>query len=76
MYDIIVVGARCAGSAVALLLARQGHKVLLVDRSSFPSDFSLLDSLHPSVWGRPTKEMGSFGQSHPVGLPCDYDFPL
>lgn len=38
MYDIIVVGARCAGSAVALLLARKGYKVLLVDRSAFPSD--------------------------------------
>jgi 2-polyprenyl-6-methoxyphenol hydroxylase-like FAD-dependent oxidoreductase len=32
------VGARCAGSATALLLARKGYKVLLVDRSSFPSD--------------------------------------
>lgn len=38
MYDAIVVGARCAGSATALLLARQGHKVLLVDRAAFPSD--------------------------------------
>lgn len=38
MYDIIVVGARCAGSAVALLLARKGYKVLLLDRSTFPSD--------------------------------------
>ena len=38
MYDIIVVGARCAGSAVALLLARRGYKVLLLDRSTFPSD--------------------------------------
>ena len=32
MYDAIVVGARCAGSPVALLLARKGYKVLLVDR--------------------------------------------
>jgi len=38
MYDAVVVGARCAGSATALLLARKGYKVLLVDRSSFPSD--------------------------------------
>lgn len=38
MFDAIVVGARCAGSATALLLARHGHKVLLVDRSTFPSD--------------------------------------
>jgi len=38
MYDAIVVGARCAGSPMALLLARKGYKVLLVDRSTFPSD--------------------------------------
>jgi flavin-dependent dehydrogenase len=38
MYDAIVVGARCAGSAISLLLARKGYKVLLVDRASFPSD--------------------------------------
>jgi 2-polyprenyl-6-methoxyphenol hydroxylase-like FAD-dependent oxidoreductase len=38
MYDAIVVGARCAGSPVAMLLARHGHRVLLVDRTTFPSD--------------------------------------
>jgi flavin-dependent dehydrogenase len=38
MYDAIVVGARCAGSPTAMLLARKGHKVLVVDRARFPSD--------------------------------------
>ncbi len=38
MYDAIVVGARCSGSPTAMLLARAGHRVLLVDRSRFPSD--------------------------------------
>ena len=38
MYDAIVVGARCAGSPTAMLLARRGLKVLLVDRATFPSD--------------------------------------
>ena len=37
-WDAIVVGARCAGSPTALLLARAGHRVLLVDRVRFPSD--------------------------------------
>lgn len=37
-YDVIVVGARCAGSPVAMLLARAGRRVLLVDRAHFPSD--------------------------------------
>ena len=38
MYDVIVVGARVAGSPTAMLLARRGYKVLLVDRDEFPSD--------------------------------------
>jgi flavin-dependent dehydrogenase len=37
MYDAIIIGARCAGSPTAMLLARQGYKVLLVDRAKFPS---------------------------------------
>ena len=37
-YDAIVVGARCAGSPTAMLLARHGYRVLLVDRARFPSD--------------------------------------
>ncbi len=37
-YDAIVVGARCAGSPTAMLLARHGHRVLLVDRARFPAD--------------------------------------
>lgn len=38
MYDVIVVGARCGGAPLAMLLARAGHRVALVDRASFPSD--------------------------------------
>jgi flavin-dependent dehydrogenase len=38
VYDAIVVGGRCAGAPTAMLLARQGHRVLLVDRARFPSD--------------------------------------
>jgi 2-polyprenyl-6-methoxyphenol hydroxylase-like FAD-dependent oxidoreductase len=36
--DVIVVGARCAGSPTAMLLAQLGYRVLLLDRASFPSD--------------------------------------
>jgi 2-polyprenyl-6-methoxyphenol hydroxylase-like FAD-dependent oxidoreductase len=38
MYDTIIVGARCAGASTAMLLARRGFKVLLVDKAAFPSD--------------------------------------
>jgi 2-polyprenyl-6-methoxyphenol hydroxylase-like FAD-dependent oxidoreductase len=37
-YDAIVVGARVAGATTAMLLARQGLRVLAVDRVSFPCD--------------------------------------
>lgn len=37
-FDAIVVGARCAGSPTAMLLARKGYRVLVVDRATFPSD--------------------------------------
>jgi len=47
MYDAIVVGARCAGSPTAMLLARKGYRVLLVDRASFPSDTMSTHLIHP-----------------------------
>jgi 2-polyprenyl-6-methoxyphenol hydroxylase-like FAD-dependent oxidoreductase len=56
-YDVIVVGARCAGAPTAMLLARRGHRVLLVDRATFPSDTVSTHLLHaPGVaalarWG-------------------------
>jgi flavin-dependent dehydrogenase len=37
-YDVIVVGARCAGASLAALLARAGVRVAVVERASFPSD--------------------------------------
>src|SRR5215471_5541557 len=57
MYDAIVVGARAAGSPTAMLLARKGHRVLLVDRAGFPSDTLSTHYIHqPGVarlrrWG-------------------------
>jgi len=38
VYDAIVIGARVAGSPTAMLLARKGYRVLLVDRANFPCD--------------------------------------
>ena len=37
-YDVIVVGGRCAGASTAMLLAQRGHDVLVLDRTSLPSD--------------------------------------
>src|SRR5262252_74108 len=57
MYDAIIVGARAAGSPTAMLLARKGHRVLLLDRAEFPSDTLSTHYIHqPGVarlarWG-------------------------
>jgi flavin-dependent dehydrogenase len=56
-YDAIVVGARCAGSPTAMLLARKGYRVLLLDKATFPSDIMSTHFIHvPGVaalerWG-------------------------
>jgi flavin-dependent dehydrogenase len=36
--DVVVVGARCAGAATAMLLAAAGHEVVVVDRAAVSSD--------------------------------------
>jgi flavin-dependent dehydrogenase len=46
-YDAIVVGGRCAGSPTAMLLARKGYTVLVVDRATFPSDTVSTHLVHP-----------------------------
>jgi 2-polyprenyl-6-methoxyphenol hydroxylase-like FAD-dependent oxidoreductase len=46
-YDAIVIGARCGGSPTAMLLARRGYKVLLVDKATFPSDTISTHFIHP-----------------------------
>ena len=57
MYDAIINGARVAGSPLAMLLARKGYRVLLTDRSFFPSDTISTHHVHqPGVlrlkrWG-------------------------
>jgi 2-polyprenyl-6-methoxyphenol hydroxylase-like FAD-dependent oxidoreductase len=37
-FDVVVVGARCAGAATAMLLARSGLRVLVADRAREGSD--------------------------------------
>ena len=49
MYDAVIVGARCAGSPLAMLLAQKGYRVAAVDRDGFPSDTMSTHYLQP--WG-------------------------
>jgi flavin-dependent dehydrogenase len=37
-YDVVIVGARCAGSPLATMLARRGLRVCLLDRVNFPRE--------------------------------------
>jgi 2-polyprenyl-6-methoxyphenol hydroxylase-like FAD-dependent oxidoreductase len=57
MYDAIIVGARCAGTPTAMLLARKGYRVLLVDKATFPSDTI---STH-IIWPHGAEFMDSWG---------------
>jgi flavin-dependent dehydrogenase len=62
MYDVIVVGARCAGASLAMLLARAGHRVALVDRATFPSDTM---STH-FLWQRGAARLQTWGLLEPL----------
>ena len=48
-YDAIVVGARCAGSTLALALAREGQSVLVVDRDELGSDTLSTHAFFPNT---------------------------
>src|SRR3974377_347320 len=37
-YDVLVVGTRCSGAPLCLMLAQRGIRVLGIDRAHFPSD--------------------------------------
>src|SRR5438309_353441 len=49
--EVVVVGAGPAGSAAALLLARRGRDVLLVDQARFPRDKPCGEYLNPAAVG-------------------------
>ncbi len=51
VYDVIVVGARVAGSSLAFLLAKEGYSVLLLDRGAFPSDTVSTHNLYSNSLG-------------------------
>jgi flavin-dependent dehydrogenase len=69
MYDVIVVGARCAGAPTAMLLARRGFRVLLVDKATFPSDTMSSHFLQPRG-GACLKRWGILEQVIATGCPA------
>jgi flavin-dependent dehydrogenase len=67
-YDAIVVGARCAGSPTAMLLARAGARVLLVDKTTFPSDTMSTHVIHPPGVAA-LRRWGLLGRLEATGCP-------
>jgi flavin-dependent dehydrogenase len=82
MYDAIVIGARCAGAVTAMLLALQDHRVLLVDRASFPSDVRQGHFIHRhgpkrlADWGLLERVVGTNCPPLTTHLSDFGDFPL
>jgi flavin-dependent dehydrogenase len=77
VYDAIIVGARCAGSPLAMLLARAGAKVLLLDKAAFPSDSISTHYIHNSGTAR-LQRWGVLDRVRASGAPAvsrlRYDF--
>lgn len=76
-YDAIVIGARCAGAPTAMLLARRGYRVLLLDRDRFPSDTISTHMIHPPGVAQ-LDRWGLLGRLVATGCPAittySYDF--
>ncbi len=49
MLDVIIAGAGPAGTIAALIAARAGARVLVVDRATFPRDKLCGDTLNPGA---------------------------
>ena len=71
MYDVIIVGARCAGSPTGMLLARNGHSVLIVDRATFPSDTLSTHYITPDGVAR-LKQWGMYDRVVATGVPVTH----
>lgn len=69
MYDAIIVGARCAGSPTAMLLARKGYKVLLLDRGTFPSDMPFSNHYVHQTGSARMKRWGLLDKLSATGCP-------
>ena len=75
MYDAIIVGARCAGSPTAMLLARSGYRVLVVDKATFPSD-TLSTHFLTSQGVKSLADWGLLGRVMATGCPPITDLSM
>lgn len=74
-YDVMVVGARIAGSSLAALLGDAGHRVLLVDSGTFPSPTLSTHFFRGAGFGSVLKRLGVLDEVLSLGSPpltCQY----
>jgi phytoene dehydrogenase-like protein len=60
MFDAIIVGAWCGESPTAMLLARHGYRVLLVDGATFSSGYHF-DAFHLAAGIGVPEALGAVG---------------
>ena len=70
IYDVVIVGAGPSGSTTAYYLAKEGFKVLLVDKFNFPRDKTCGDGLTPRAL-QILDEMGILDKVKQVGHRLD-----
>ena len=75
MYDAIVIGSRCAGAPTAMLLARRGRRVLVVDRASPPSDVLSGHTIQPAGMAYLAR-WGLLERVRATGVPMVSDSPV
>ncbi len=68
-FDVIVVGARCAGSPLAALLARRGLRVAVLERAVFPRD-TLSTHIFQAQALTFLEHLGVTEQVRATGAPC------
>lgn len=66
--DVVIVGARAAGSSLAIHLARQGRSVVAVDKATFPSETMSTHAIYPNTLAR-LEDLGVLAEVETHGPP-------
>src|SRR5271155_2032693 len=74
-YDCVIVGARCAGSPLAALLARRGVRVAVVEQATFPRDTLSTHLIHAQALAF-LERFGVMEQIRATGAPIVGRFDL
>jgi menaquinone-9 beta-reductase len=70
-FDVVVVGARCAGSPLATMLANKGLRVCVVDKDTFPSDTLSTHGIQP-IGVQVFQKIGVFDELTKVAPPMTH----